>query len=581
MNDRYFQLFNSRWYLERYPDVALGFIDPLHHYVEQGAAEGRWPCPLFDTRWYLEQHVDVAASGMNPLLHFIDYGAREGRWPCALFDTRWYRERYLSVSSNEINPLAHYLDEGLAQGNWPCALFDTGYYLDRNSDVAASGINPLMHYLERGAAEGRWPCALFDTRWYLERNGDVVATQVNPLAHYLEHGATEGRWPCSLFDTRYYLIRYSDVAESGMNPLYHYLEYGVPEGRWPCAKFDTLWYMKRYTDVAAKKVNPLAHYLEYGAREKRWTCSKFDTRWYLDRYPDVAESGVNPLAHYLEHGAKEGRWPTRQPPINFQKVGPGIEALAEAKAMVQRYKQSEPSIKEFQYAEMAEFDMLYQEEGNASRCWRKLFRSVLRKPSHIAFASDFSSTCIAEALHLIVKFAKLGRSDQELLIVETDTEIPSTNIQLDCKVNLVSLAEFNVILSQEDRTELVTSLIHQLQPKSALTIDSSAAWAAIIEHGTALSERTRIFGWMVESSIDQETRLPLKDHALMSNFRACISKATSLIVPHRSTKIEVVSLYDLPRRFASKIKVVDETLDDNALLQLLYCEGGFLAKKAL
>ncbi len=36
---------------------------------------------IFDRRWYLREYPDVAASGMNPLWHFLCYGAFEGRTP--------------------------------------------------------------------------------------------------------------------------------------------------------------------------------------------------------------------------------------------------------------------------------------------------------------------------------------------------------------------------------------------------------------------------------------------------------------------------------------------------------------------
>ena len=37
------RIFDSRWYLERNPDVADSGVNPLAHYLEQGAAEGRSP----------------------------------------------------------------------------------------------------------------------------------------------------------------------------------------------------------------------------------------------------------------------------------------------------------------------------------------------------------------------------------------------------------------------------------------------------------------------------------------------------------------------------------------------------------
>jgi hypothetical protein len=72
-------LFDAAWYLDRYPDVAGAGMDPMRHYVEFGAAEGRDPGPGFDTAFYLRSYPDVAARAVNPLLDYIERGAREGR----------------------------------------------------------------------------------------------------------------------------------------------------------------------------------------------------------------------------------------------------------------------------------------------------------------------------------------------------------------------------------------------------------------------------------------------------------------------------------------------------------------------
>lgn len=72
-------LFDERYYLKSYPDVRLGDIDPIIHYIKHGAREGRNPNPFFDTTFYLNRYEDVAKSKINPLLHYILHGQYEGR----------------------------------------------------------------------------------------------------------------------------------------------------------------------------------------------------------------------------------------------------------------------------------------------------------------------------------------------------------------------------------------------------------------------------------------------------------------------------------------------------------------------
>jgi len=72
-------LFDERYYLKSYPDIRLGDIDPIIHYIKYGGREGRNPNPYFQTSFYLEKYPDVAQSSINPLLHYISHGSKEGR----------------------------------------------------------------------------------------------------------------------------------------------------------------------------------------------------------------------------------------------------------------------------------------------------------------------------------------------------------------------------------------------------------------------------------------------------------------------------------------------------------------------
>lgn len=70
-------LFDDKFYLKTYPDVAAAGIDPLLHYLLHGASEGRWPNPSFDPVFYATQAVTLQ-HGENPLLHYIATGRQRG-----------------------------------------------------------------------------------------------------------------------------------------------------------------------------------------------------------------------------------------------------------------------------------------------------------------------------------------------------------------------------------------------------------------------------------------------------------------------------------------------------------------------
>lgn len=72
-------LFDRAWYLATYIDVAAANVDPVSHYLTNGAEEGRDPGPQFSTTHYLRDYPDVAAMGCNPLVHYLRHGINEGR----------------------------------------------------------------------------------------------------------------------------------------------------------------------------------------------------------------------------------------------------------------------------------------------------------------------------------------------------------------------------------------------------------------------------------------------------------------------------------------------------------------------
>jgi hypothetical protein len=138
--------FDARYYLSRYPEVAAAGLDPLAHYIEYGAREGRDPSARFSTSRYLELHPEVAAAGINPLLAASAAPARRRRRAISQFAS-WLRR----PTPRRLRYIRTYLALRRSGG------FDSRYYLARYPDVAGTGLDPLMHYVEHGMREGRSP----------------------------------------------------------------------------------------------------------------------------------------------------------------------------------------------------------------------------------------------------------------------------------------------------------------------------------------------------------------------------------------------------------------------------------------
>ncbi|GAA0589639.1 hypothetical protein GCM10009416_30260 [Craurococcus roseus] len=188
-------LFDSRYYLERYPDIAEAGVDAFDHFYDHGYTEGRCPNPYFDPLWYSARNPDVATGGLQPLYHYAFHGDAEGRSPSPMFDTAWYRERY-GIPAGEC-ALSHYLANCTTGRFSPMPDFDVDYYCKNSPDVAAAGVDAFLHFWCYGYKEGRNPSAAFDVRFYAQRylRGDLSE---NPFPHWLarrHEPGVHGRMP--------------------------------------------------------------------------------------------------------------------------------------------------------------------------------------------------------------------------------------------------------------------------------------------------------------------------------------------------------------------------------------------------
>ncbi|MEM9198084.1 MAG: glycosyltransferase, partial [Pseudomonadota bacterium] len=72
------RLFDPAYYTQ-VAQIDPAIIDPALHYLLRGVPAGL-PCgPAFHTGFYLQRHPDIAAARINPLVHFEQHGAGEGR----------------------------------------------------------------------------------------------------------------------------------------------------------------------------------------------------------------------------------------------------------------------------------------------------------------------------------------------------------------------------------------------------------------------------------------------------------------------------------------------------------------------
>lgn len=378
------EFFDPAFYRMQNGDLAKLAKDQLFaHFLENGWQEGRDPSPEFSVSLYLDKNPDVRDAAQNPLAHYHDAGAAEGRdcylsnWGttdapimlatmldqvAAVFDADFYRKNNPDISALSDRALAaQFTSLGWLEGRNPSADFSVKDYLLANEDVADARVNPFLHYLQCGKNEERRvaPPApttvaressdadlrnvakLFDPIFYRQTYSDVPGSDADLIRHYMTYGWREGRDPNREFSTNFYLSHNPDIAAGGLNPFLHFTLSGRAEGRKchpsadnPCyvssdelaalsdadvetviREFDPSFYRRMNEDLTGGDDELLLHFMTRGWRENRDPKPGFSTQYYTSTYPDIAAGKINPFLHFILFGRTEGRRPHDEEPI--------------------------------------------------------------------------------------------------------------------------------------------------------------------------------------------------------------------------------------------------------------------------
>jgi glycosyltransferase involved in cell wall biosynthesis len=147
-------LFSPEYYGEQVGRSFASLAEAVSHYREVGQHQGADPHPLFDSRWYLARYPQAGEPGSDPLHHFIEHSAAEGLDPSPYFDTEYYYAQVPRLHKAGKNALVHYIDPESRPAH-PNALFRDGYYSNNSRRARTSAPTPLEHFLRFGKDEGR------------------------------------------------------------------------------------------------------------------------------------------------------------------------------------------------------------------------------------------------------------------------------------------------------------------------------------------------------------------------------------------------------------------------------------------
>lgn len=106
-------VFDEDFYRSQVPELPTD-VDPLDHYLVEGADQGLDPCRAFDTDYYRSMNSTIRRR--NPLAHYCQIGWRELLNPSPSFDTWWYWSKHLDPADASVIPMAHYETVGRELG---------------------------------------------------------------------------------------------------------------------------------------------------------------------------------------------------------------------------------------------------------------------------------------------------------------------------------------------------------------------------------------------------------------------------------------------------------------------------------
>ncbi len=198
------------WLKENRPTLARGLV------VSDRRAEQAFD-EMFDSAWYVEKYPDVAEALERGIWesarqHYISLGSALLYDPGPFFISSYYYElaKYLdgyklrNKHKNEKSTLLwHYIKVGLANGIEPIEIFDSNWYLDEHEDLFKAYRTgrfsiPLVHFIKHGDREWRKPGPSFDPVSFVKVDGraqDLIDRGVvdGPFAAYVQLGLVDGR----------------------------------------------------------------------------------------------------------------------------------------------------------------------------------------------------------------------------------------------------------------------------------------------------------------------------------------------------------------------------------------------------
>ena len=231
--------------------VASGRLQLADRNFDAANDQGDTPI-LFDPEYYLAANEDVMNSGADPLRHYLEHGAAEGRLPLAL-------------DPDEIDPLVETLHR-IDMSEDDAFAFDARFYRDLNPDLAHADEEALLdHYRNHGRAESRAasrgefarqicddPREIpldFKAAEYIDLYPDLKGYAERSPLEALRHYMCLGRWEPRLHTSR------GDAANASSDPASIDMPAELMSGTRPLCVLAHIYYPDLWEELAGYLAN--------------------------------------------------------------------------------------------------------------------------------------------------------------------------------------------------------------------------------------------------------------------------------------------------------------------------------------
>lgn len=201
-------IFNEKFYLDTYPDIAKSQVNPFRHFLKYGIYENRFPNEFFlvdSEDMVLDEFVYKKIIGMyerNRIELVIGQKYINKLAKDKIFDEEFYVKHYGKEINHGDNILNLFLTEGIYKNYLP-----NKYCLIDNSDIENDKkiiFNYIYNYFKderrkiligKNKVDLLIECGIFDEQWYIDTYKDIKEKKVDPVEHFFSIGFIENRLP--------------------------------------------------------------------------------------------------------------------------------------------------------------------------------------------------------------------------------------------------------------------------------------------------------------------------------------------------------------------------------------------------